>query len=567
MSVMQRVSKASLDDINQLKKLVKRVERVEAQASEEAPQAIREPPLLKPKKILNIFDNIANVEVTREALQIDNPVQLLLILMPELTPYKWQFEMLMMMAGYLTPGDFKTKYKISIEEPFKLVASCANGSGKDMILIAAFAVWYALTAPRNRVIITSASFEQLKSQTEVHIKELANRANKKFGPLFKFTQFHYVVPELGSEIKLFVTDESGRAEGWHPFVGGNMALIMNEAKTINEKIFDAISRCTGYSHWLEVSSPAGRSGHMYRMASNAIQYPNQAVLGKFYFRRVTAFECPHLPKSHIQAIVFDKGENHPLVRSSIYAEFSDYDEPVVITNYAYEKCEKAKIPLEGNDIGIGLDLAGGGDEDVIFVRKGNKVIHFYAFCQRDTDLAVLTIDKQLSPWKDTDYIFRADNGGLGQAIIDKLVKFGWRIRRTNNQSPANNKREFLNLGAEMYFKIKRLIERCDIILPDIHKLKEQLTSRRFSGEASTQGKFALESKKEARLAGLSSPDRADAFVLCFASYKPNMVVKTTEKPRELITAEQLIILAHRGLLFRRNEPETRGRFTSITGKI
>lgn len=581
---MQRCTKATPEEIDALKKLVRKVDaavkadlKPEAtpmppvpQAPEPDPENCRGDWNIEIKANSKIFRQIENVVPTKPGLNIDNPVQLLMMLMPELKPYKWQFEILMMTAGYLKPGDYKTKTPISIENPFKLIASCANGSGKDMVLIAAFAVWFALIKPRNRVVITSSSYEQIKSQTEVHIRELVIRANKKFGQLFRFTQFHYVCPELGSEIKLFVTDEPGRAEGWHPYAGGDMALIVNEAKTVSEAIFDALWRCTGYSHWLEVSSPGSRTGHMYKMASSAVQYPAPAILGQFYFRRVTAYECPHLPESHIRAIIYDKGEQNPLVRSSIFAEFSDYDEPVVIPLYSYEKCENANVKENGSDIGIGLDLAGGGDEDVIFVRKGNRVVFWVAFRQVDTDLAALSIDKYLSAFRETDYIFRADNGGLGQAIIDKLVGFGWRIRRTNNQSPASNKREFLNLGAEMYFKVKRMIERLDIILPkDVQKLKDQITTRKYDGETSAQGKFALQSKKQARLEGLHSPDRADAFVLCFSSYRPYGAQKEEAKPKSevLISMEQALFLAHRGFLFRRDPPKPAGRLTQQLGKI
>lgn len=539
------------------------------------PPASPEPP--KPRKQRDLFSGgLAHVPVTKEPLKIDNPVELLLLLMPEIKPYRWQFEQLMMAAGYLTPGNFKDKTEITDTNPLKLVLSAANGSGKDMIIIAAFAVWFALTGVRNRVIITSSSFEQTKFQTEVHIRELVLRVNKKFGKLFHFTQFHYIVPELGSEIKLFATDEPGRAEGYHPYPGGKMALIMNEAKSIREDLFDALSRCTGYSHWLEISSPGVKRGHMYRSAGMGIPYPSVVQLGLFYFRKVTAYECPHIPVSHIKAMIYEKGENSPWVRSSIFAEFSDYNEPVAIPEYTWDTCRDNPPAESGSDIGIGLDLAAGGDENTIFVRKGNRLIFHFCFRQEDTTITADVIDKQLSGFKNVDYIFRADDGGVGHAIIDMLVRLGWRIRRTNNQSPSYNKREFLNLGAEMYFRVKRLCERKDIIIPgakrpdgsyyykDVEKLKEQLTTRRYKGEESTQGKFALESKSEARASGLHSPDRGDGFVLCFSTYKPGAIENKKENsgPKQY-TIKELLELERSGRLFMNKVRPVSGRFTQI----
>jgi hypothetical protein len=436
------------------------------------PTAIQSPkppgPKYNPKRI---FEETANLDASIEPLRIDNPVKLLMILMPELTPYRWQFEELMRTAGYLTTGDYDNKATIDDQHPYMLVLPAANGSGKDMIMIAAFAVWFMLTGVKNRTIITSSSQDQTKFQTEPSIRELCNRANKKLcapgQKLIHYVQFHYVCPELGSEIKLYATDEAARAEGYHPFFGGKMALIINEAKSVKPEIFDAVSRCTGYSYWMEISSPGRRSGHMYDAATSAVEYPNSAVLGKWYTRRVTAMECPHIPPAHIERMIYERGENDPWVRSSIFAEFSDFDEPVVITDWVYKKCVGTPIADHGDDIGIGVDFGGGGDENSCWVRKGNRIVFNYNFSQKDTTIAADLIDLQLSPWKNTEYTFNADNGGIGQAFIDNLKKRGWKINRRNNQSPAFRKNEFLNLGAEMWFHTKRLMERCDIVIPKV----------------------------------------------------------------------------------------------------
>lgn len=554
---MHQYPTASPEEIDRLKRLVRKTEialkppvSTELNGKEKAESSINPPGPRPNKRINKLFDgDIAYVDITREPLKFDNPVVLLNVIMPELKAYKWQFEELMLMAGYASgyPG---AKTAITAEQPLLRVLSAANGSGKDLVVIAAFAVWFALTGARNRVIITSSSFDQTKSQTEVHINEFIRRINAKFGKLFHSVMFHHIVPELGSEIKLFATDEPGRAEGWHPYPGGRMAIILNEAKSIKEELFDAIDRCTGYSYLVYISSPGFRRGRMYKAASSAVQHPAPIVLGQFNYRRVTAFECPHIPRAHIDRQIYEKGEDSPWVRSSIYAEFSDYEESVVIPEAVFDACVGVKE--EGSDIGIGVDLSGGGDETYGWVRCGNRVVHKFGCRQKDTLTTVDFIDKELDPWRTTDYIFRADNGGIGQAMIDGLRKRGWRVRRTNNQSPAYRKTEFLNLGAEMYFDVKRLIARKDIILPTDPIFKKQLTTRAFDGELSKQGKFALQPKKQAIADGYPSPDRADAYVLCFSSYKPRMKPPEDKKPEEeTYNIKELLSLERKGLLFAR----------------
>ena len=595
-----RLSNASHLEIERLKQLVKKIDQEDRIAKKakldqvehvvSTPQTPPSPSNTTPPSTPNqAFSNlirsqervsgplfnggIRNVQITREPIICDNPVLWLKMLMPNFKPYKWQFETLMQVAGYLTPGKYdplKDKTPITDQNPFLFVGPMANGSGKDMVLIAAASTWLAVTGARNRVIITSSSFDQTKTQTEPHIRELISLANRKYGTLFKSIQFHHVVPELGSEIKLFATDEAGKAEGFHPFADGKMMIIINEAKSVTEAINDSLLRCTGYSHRLEISSPGPRSGFMFKHVDGAVLYPNPAILGRYYFRRVTAFDCPHITKAHIDLVAHEKGIDSPWYKSSILAEFSDIDTTVVITEYEYNLCSLNPPANADDDIGIGLDLAAGGDEDACFVRLGNHVVHSFFFRNPNTDIAADLIDKQLLPWKFGSYVFRADNGGIGLAIIDKLQKLGWRVRRTNNQSPAYNKREFLNLGAEQWFHTKRLIARRDIIIPVIAKLKEQLTTRWYRGFDSTQGKYALESKQEARASGRPSPDRADAFVLCFASYHParkDKPIETGRYKQELVTPIELLRRANTGVFWQTQRDKPRGRFTLLNGKI
>lgn len=536
----------------------------------------------RPVKGLSVFDTIAEAVPTRAGLDFDNPVSLLCTLMPEITPYRWQYEELMRSAGYIDPAQPGVKFIIDDDQPYKLVLSAANGSGKDMIVIAAFAVWFMLKGVKNRVIITSSSFDQTKNQTEPSIRNLCNLINLMFPTasgkkLIEYTQFHYVCPELGSEIKLYATDEAAKAEGYHPWHGGQMALIINEAKSVSKEIFDAVSRCTGYSYWLEVSSPGPKRGHMYNSASRAVHYPAPVELGRFYFRRVTAFECPHIKQIHIREMIYERGEHDPWVRSSIYAEFSDYDEPLIITDYIYDECLKANVGFIDGSIGIGVDFGAGVDETSIWVRRGNKVIFNYHFVQKDTMAAALIIDTQLSGWKSSEYSFNADNGGVGQALIDNLVTLGWNVKRRNNQSPARRKAQFLNLGAEMWFHLKRLLERKQIIIPHyVSKLREQLTGRFYKGAESTQGKLQLESKAEARAAGHKSPDRADGLVLCYFDYRPSLEDIGTQATIQLGPNGHIILPGtidefqrrlENGYIKRPAPRQIQGRFSNIGASI
>lgn len=457
-----------------------------------------------------------------------------------MVPHRWQCDEMVRLAGYAAPPRIDLQVNPSRELPLLYTLVAANSSGKDQYLVSAFAVWFAVKGIKNRFIGTSSSFSQVKNQTEPGIRYIISKVNEKFGPIFHSVQFHHICTLTGSEILLFATDEPKNAEGYHPWPGGEMALYLGEAKSITEEIYSALTRCEGYSYWLEISSGGGKSGSFFNHAMSAVKYPAPLQLGKYFCRHISQFDCPHIPRGNIERLMAEMPQWW--IDSSILGLFSSMDNSEIIPDHIIEandahfaRLEKEGVETQiGDDIGIGLDTAGGIDENSLYVRFGNKIKHNHNFRQRDTDYTADIIDTQLLPWKAVpDYKFDTDDGGISQAITDQLVKRKWNPRRRHNQSPAYNKAKFLNLGIEMWWKVRMLIIRNEIPIPKDPILRRQLTTRRLDGQSLTEGKLRIEPKDEHRNRCKESPDRADAFVLCYWSYGSNYFADepTPKKPR------------------------------------
>ena len=483
---------------------------------------------LPKEKPSNVKPSIRKLELNRDEsyiadpdgtpIEFPSPLHMLAVIRPELEPYLWQSETLLQLAGYLDPYNLQKKSTISPNDPFLMCFPAANGSGKDLVLIAVFAVWFALKGLRNFVFITSASHEQVKSQTNPHIRDLCNAANKRLGNIFRSVENYHVCTQTASEIKLYVTDEAGRAEGFHPRFGGEMAMIFNEAKSIPAELWEAYARCTGYSYWLEISSPGGKSGHFYESSQESICHPEKPVLGKYFRRHISAFDCPHIPRAHIE--LQRQRRTKEWFDSSVLALFSDYGISNVIKEDLWDACAKFPVAYVTEDsYGIGGDLAAGGDECSFYARQGPKIIDELHFRQKDTTLTAEIFDTKFHYLKNkSNLIVRMDDGGIGHAIIDNLVKLGWKIQRVINNGAAGNKREFLNKGAELYFHLQRLLS--NHLIQSTGKrdgtLRRQITSR--LADNLEGGKFRLEKKEDHIARNKESPDRSDAFVLCYSSY-------------------------------------------------
>lgn len=422
------------------------------------------------------------------------------------TLYDWQKTQLAEIAESLSWS--------TVHKPYKLALCAANGSGKDYLIVTPTVIWMSLVNIRCLTIITSSSGSQLTAQTEGYIRALCESINEYHqSPIFRIRQRYIKCNLTGSEIRLFATDEAGKAEGYHPLEpDAKMVIIVNEAKSVSEEIFGALRRCTGYTHWLNVSTPGSPTGSFHRACT-------RPGLG-FKFRHVDYRDCPgHMSEAERMADLDELGANSALYRSKWLALFTTLDTNSLITTEVMEQLVDNKVPDTVFDwpLRIGGDIAAGGDENAIIATKGNTIVREEAMREKDTTVTAEWFDRiftDLGIKKTHEYIFM-DDGGVGHAVIDMLRLKGWEIRRVRNETRAIQPRHYGNRGAELWYHVKRFAEEKLINLSNASpKLREQLTSRQYKKSA-TGGRVFLESKKEAKAEGRLSPDRADAYVLSF----------------------------------------------------
>lgn len=439
-------------------------------------------------------------------------------------------------------------FKATTQKPLRYCLCAANGSGKDAMIIAANAIFFCLAYIKARVIITSAGGVQLTGQTEAYIRDLANLVNKKFGlPYFKINQRYIKCNFSGSEVRMFATDEPGKAEGYHPFPDAPipiLVMIVNEAKSVPEEINQALKRCT-VSHWLYVSSPGEPKGSFHWAATN------YEKLGG-YSTRITSFQCVSPQHRSLDTIEQDRlefGEHSAIYRSKHLALFTALDGQCVISEDSINALLKIKVESIGKDwpLSVGIDSAAGGDECTVCITRGNTIVKELFFREKDTTKSTDKIHDFLELWnvpKDSEHI-NADDGGVSKAITDGLARRGWRINRILNQWAAFNKRDFGNRGAENWFKVARFIQ---LKLLDLSLLTEktisQLKSRHYrKGE---KDRTYLKKKSEEKAEGFDSPDRADAYVLSLCRWTvedflgENSANKANQKPRHIVDVNTLV---------------------------
>lgn len=374
-----------------------------------------------------------------------------------------------------------------------VTVKAANGAGKTARIAGPVALWHASVFPKSLTICTAGVFRQVKEQLFPAIK---SHAHKFSGWTFNETE---TVTHTGSRVLGFSTDEPGKFEGWH---NENLLIIADEAKSIPDAIFEAVERCQPTRRLL-LSSPGGCAGFFYDSFTSKRKFFSQHT--------VTAQDCPHISPTWIAEQIEKYGEHHPLVRSMIFGEWMTMGEDGAIIPVSFvERCISNPPTFNGrtDDVQAFCDFAAGGDENVLAVRRGNRVEVVAAWREKDTMKAVgrfIVLFKEQGLQSHQIY---ADAGGLGIPICDRLAENDWHVQRINNGGPPDNSDAYTNTGSEIWFEGRTKIEKGQIMLPNDKELLAQLTAR--LGWPDSKGRLQIEPKEKLRGRGLPSPDRADA---------------------------------------------------------
>ena len=432
------------------------------------------------------------------------PVSLFFREVLKIEPYPWQMEALKCVA---------LGKESLLGKSVALVAP--NGSGKTACCVAPAILYFLSLYPRGQVPVTSSSWMQVEKQIFPALKSYLSL------PAFagwECTKTELRTPQGGFAIG-FSTDNAGRAEGWHPKHGMDVdpvLYVLDEAKSIPDGIFSAVSRCTLHQAFI-TSSPGADNGAFYQcFHRNAPSY---------YKIRVTYDDCPHIEKNdrgRKARMLAEYGEHSPIYRSSILGEFTDVEGQGVVKRHALEELLANPPEYKNNgEICAGFDFAGGRDENVVAIGQGNRFFIADHWASPDTVTARGRFRYACQQWGVPANAVFADGDGLGLPMVDDFRAEGFFLNVYRGGFPADDSKAFANVRAQAWHAFSRAIETKQLILDIDEITKEQILAPRL--EVDTMGRIKIESKDDMAKRGVRSPDRADALVMAWHARK-NCVV-------------------------------------------
>lgn len=377
-----------------------------------------------------------------------------------------------------------------------------NGAGKTAIIAAWAVSWFFYRYPRGKLVATSGSWTQLSTQLWPSLSQhLPPKTRFAYGN----SPCTILTPEGGKGVG-FSTNDPGKAEGAHPLISSEVdpvMILVDEAKTVPEGIFEAFDRCT-VSFQLYISSAGAPRGRFY----NAFH----ELSAEYWTQKVPYTLCPHIKPEKIEKARRTYGDDHPIFRSMMLAEFTADEDRLILTPSKLQESLDAQPEKDTTGETVAFcDFAAGRDENVLAVRRGNSVKIVKSWREADTvqagrEFIRLFNQEGLLPGQ-----IYGDADGLGVGFCCYFDEKGWRINRFHGGQPAKDKTEYANLIGEVWHVAAREISQGRVHLGQIDpELFRQMTSRK--SEWSENGKLRCEPKDKMAKAGLKSPDRADALM-------------------------------------------------------
>ena len=382
------------------------------------------------------------------------------------------------------------------------VVGC-NGSGKDW-LAARLALWWVTAHYPAKVVITGPTHRQVDDVLFNELRAAYREAPVLLGgrlfesPRWELDETTFIVG--------FSTDRPWNLQGFH---SPHLLVIVTEAHAMDEDSINALYRLNPDT-LLMVGNPFATTGPFH--ASHHQNRDNWATYS------IGAYDTPNIIEGRtvvrgmltVQDLEDRKeewGEDSPMYRGSILAEFPDNLEEVVVPlSLIRESLDRDVIPK--GDVTIACDVARfGQDKTVVVLCQGDHAEIIWKVQGKD----LMSIASWLGRYCEDHSVDNlvVDDTGLGGGVTDRLREVGFdrtQIIAFKGGESAVASDRFANKIAEAWWVMRDWVIGGGRV-PNDDALIGQMSSRGYSIESDR--KISLQ--KKAKM--INSPDEADALAM------------------------------------------------------
>lgn len=419
-------------------------------------------------------------------------------------PRAWQADVLSDIGQHLQNPE--TRF-----QPLLIAVSSGHGIGKSAE-IGMVINWAMSTCADCRVVVTANTENQLRTKTWPEISKwsrLSINAN-----WWRVPAMSLYSGDLGAE-KSWRADAIPWSEnnteafaGLHN-EGKRILLIFDEGAAIADKVWEVAEGALTDENteiiWLVFGNPTRNTG---RFRECFRRYRKQWVTRQIDSRTVEGTN-----KAYLDEFVELHGENSDIVKVRIRGQFPSQSIKQFIGSDDVDAARDRVLKPEQYNFApkiLTLDNAWEGDDEGVFgLRQGLNFKVLDTFAKNDNDIDVATKLARLEDEHGADAVFVDAGYGTGVVSAGKTMGRKWRLVWFAGESSDPG---CLNKRAEMWKLARDWLKEGGSI--DDQVLCDELVSPETVSRL--DGKIQIESKKDMKLRGVPSPNRADSLVLSFA---------------------------------------------------
>ena len=421
----------------------------------------------------------------------------------------------------VNPDDWQCELLRAVADPEIRRVTCRSGHGVGKsTAVALAAVWHVLMRVPSKTVVTAPTSAQLFDACFAEMKNVAKRLKPPFADLLEIKSDRI---ELKSQPETtFISCRTSRQEQPEALAGvhsENVLLLADEASGISPNVFEAASgSMSGHNATTVLTGNPTRNTGFFFDTHNRLRED-------WYTMHVSCVDSPRVADDFVEDMKKRYSEDSPAYHVRVLGNFPPSEEDTVIPVALIESAMNNNIKVHEDTPAIwGLDVARQGSDSSVLAKRQGPIIHPLTVW-RNLDLMQLTgavkaeYDAIDNPAKRPVEII-VDSNGFGAGVLDRLRELDLPARGLNVSERALQKETYLNLRAELWFKVKSWLEGMDVKLPRDDGLWAELAAPRYHFTSS--GKMQVESKEAMKKRGVASPDRADAVALCLANVHTTM---------------------------------------------
>lgn len=433
------------------------------------------------------------------------------------------------------PDPWQEKATKGFQTHQKTTIPAGQGVGKTG-WVACIIIWFITFHYMCRIVATAPTKQQLNTVLWPEINKWLRGSILEDVIIWKKTQ----IEMAGFEANWFgVSKTASRPENMQGFHEDNMLFVVDESSGVADDIIETIyGTLSGDNNkMIMIGNMNKKHGAFYDSTTKD--------RGMFYVQRVSSRDSSRTSKETIQMLENKYGADSNVVRVRVDGlppkNEDDVMIPIELMEAAMHSDAPVPIPGEVDLIDIGCDVARfGADKTIFAVRVDDeiqKLMKYQKASTMDTAENLVFLGNTLRykyKYKGI-VVFKIDDTGVGGGVTDRLMqkqkndpdRYGWfKVVPVQFGKKTNQFRYYDDTTSYMMGVLKELVSKydtdgnkkdCILRLPNDDDLIGQASSRKYFMTDSS--KIRVESKKDMKKRGVSSPDELDAVLLAVLPVK------------------------------------------------